>query len=146
MPYSWGPTSIARLQTCHELLRELFARVIKRPDLPHDLTVLYGHRTHAEQAELYAKGRRGVPGEKTVTNAKPGQSKHNASPSHAVDVAPIVKGSVSWDWAAYHAVAPVIKAEWAKMTNEGLTHGVTLSWGGDWERTKDGPHWEVRGV
>ena len=146
MPYAWGPTSVARLQTCHELLRELFARVIKRPDLPHDLTVLYGHRTNAEQAELYAKGRRGIPGEKTVTNAKPGQSKHNTAPSHAVDVAPIVKGAVSWDWTAYHAVAPVIKAEWAKMEREGLTHGVTLSWGGDWERTKDGPHWEVRGV
>jgi peptidoglycan L-alanyl-D-glutamate endopeptidase CwlK len=137
MPYAWGPTSIARLQTCHELLRELFARVIKRPDLPHDLTVLCGVRGKAEQDAAVKSGASKLAWPK---------SKHNKTPSEAVDVAPIVKGSVSWDWAAYNATAPIIKAEWAKMEREGLTHGVTLSWGGDWASFKDGPHWEVRGV
>ena len=62
MSYSWGPTSAARLTTCHPLIVALFKRAIKRADLPHDLTVVYGHRTNAEQAELYQKGRRGIPG------------------------------------------------------------------------------------
>ena len=68
-PYSFGGTSTARLLTCHPLIVALFQRVIRRPDLPHDLTVVYGHRTNAEQAALYAKGRT-TPGPK-VTNAAP---------------------------------------------------------------------------
>lgn len=137
MPYAFGPTSTARLNTCHELLRELFARVIKRPDLPHDLTVLCGTRSKAEQDAAFKSGASKLAWPK---------SKHNKTPSEAVDVAPIVKGSVSWDWTAYHAVAPIIKDEWAKMQREGLTHGVTLSWGGDWTVFKDGPHWELLGI
>ena len=48
--YQWGARSVARLATVHSALRELFERVIARPDLPHDLTVLCGHRGEAEQA------------------------------------------------------------------------------------------------
>jgi len=44
-------------------------------------------------------------------------------------------------------VAPVIRAEWAAMQAEGLVPaGVTLTWGGDWETLKDGPHWELSGL
>ena len=53
-PYDFGSTSTARLLTCHPLIVTLFQRVIKRADLPHDLSVVYGHRSHAEQAALYA--------------------------------------------------------------------------------------------
>jgi peptidoglycan L-alanyl-D-glutamate endopeptidase CwlK len=146
MPYSWGPTSTSRLQTCHPLIVTLFGRVIKRPDLPHDLTVVYGHRTHAEQAALYAKGRT-APGIK-VTNAKPGQSKHNTSPSQAIDVVPFIAGKASpADWGPIRACAPFIRAEWAAMVAEGIVPaGVTLHWGGDWNGPPDGAHWEVRGV
>jgi hypothetical protein len=55
--YGWGSTSLARLLTCDPLLIDLFQRAIKRADLPHDMTVVYGHRSNAEQAKLYAKGR-----------------------------------------------------------------------------------------
>lgn len=146
-PYYWGPTSTARLATCHALLRTLFERVIKRPDLPHDLTVVYGHRSNAEQAALYQKGRRGVPGEKPVTWVKPGRSKHNRLPSEAVDVVPYIDGDPSpADWTPIRACAPAIRAEWALMQAEGLTGAATLHWGGDWNGPPDGAHWEVRGV
>ena len=146
-PYSWGPTSAACLATCHPLIVTLFQRAIKRPDLPHDLTVVYGHRTHAEQAALYAKGRRGIPGEKPVTWVKPGKSKHNRLPAEAVDVVPYIDGNPSpSDWGPIRACAPAIRAEWALMVAEGLTGGATLHWGGDWDGPPDGAHWEVRGV
>jgi hypothetical protein len=146
--YAWGKTSMSRLDTCHPLLIELFDRVIRRPDLPHDLTVVYGHRSHAEQAELYAKGRRGIPGERVVTYARPGQSKHNASPSQAVDVVPFIGGKPSpADWVPFRAVAPFVRAEWAAMQAEGRVPAVvTLHWGGDWNGPPDAAHWEVRGV
>jgi hypothetical protein len=146
-PYSFGGTSTARLLTCHPLIVALFQRVIRRPDLPHDLTVVYGHRSNAEQAELYQKGRRGIPGEKPVTWVKPGRSKHNAVPAEAVDVVPFINGAASpADWGPIRACAPVIRAEWALMQAEGLTGGATLHWGGDWDGPPDGAHWEVRGV
>ena len=144
-PYAWGARSRARLDTCHPLLIALFDRVIKRADLRRDMTVVYGHRTNAQQAELYAKGRT-APGP-VVTDKKPGTSRHNTSPSQAIDVVPLFGGKVSYQWPDYHAIAPSIKAEWADMQAEGLVpDGVTLEWGGDWKRFPDGAHWQINGV
>lgn len=47
-----------------------------------------GLRTFEEQDALYAKGRRGIAGEKRVTNAKGGQSNHNYG--IAVDMYPVL--------------------------------------------------------
>ena len=144
-PYAWGAKSRAELDTCDPLLVLLFDRVIKRPDLRRDLRVVYGHRSNATQAELYAKGRT-TPGP-IVTWAKPGTSRHNTSPSKAVDVVPLFGGQVSYQWPDYHAIAPQIKAEWAAMQSEGLVSaGVELTWGGDWSKRPDGAHWQIDSV
>jgi peptidoglycan L-alanyl-D-glutamate endopeptidase CwlK len=42
-----------------------------------DARVIEGNRTRAEQSALYQIGRRGIPGEPTVTDARGGQSYHN---------------------------------------------------------------------
>jgi peptidoglycan L-alanyl-D-glutamate endopeptidase CwlK len=137
-PYVWSRASRARLDTCHGLLITLFDRVIKRPDLRRDLTVTCGHRGKAEQDAAVKSG---------ASKLAWPRSKHNRSPSLAVDVAPIFGGTVSWQWPDYHAVAPAINAEWAAMQAEGLVpDGVTLTWGGDWARFPDGPHWQLDGV
>lgn len=136
--YAWGARSLARLQTCHPLLIELMQRVIRRPDLPSDLTVLCGHRTREEQDAAVAKG---------TSRLRWPKSRHNRVPSLAVDVAPFVGGAVTWDWPHYHAAAPVIRAEWDTMRAEGIVPaGVGLVWGGDWATLRDGPHWELSGV
>ena len=136
--YPWGARSVSRLQTCHLLLVTLFTRVIRRPDLPLDLSVLCGHRTREEQDAAVARG---------ASRLRWPKSKHNRTPSHAVDVAPFVGGAVSWAWPHYHAVAPAIRAEWAAMQAEGLVPaGVGLVWGGDWQSFPDGPHWELSGL
>lgn len=132
--YQWGARSLGRLATCHPALRALFERVILRPDLPSDLTVLCGFRGKPEQDAAFAAG---------TSRLRWPQSKHNAQPSRAVDVAPLVGGAVTWDWPAYHAFAPLVKAEWAAMQREGLFPGFRLVWGGDWVRFPDGPHWEI---
>lgn len=54
---------------------------------------------------------------------------------HAVDLAPIVNGSVSWDWKYFYPIAEAMK-------QSARIQGVTIEWGGDW-KVKDGPHWQL---
>lgn len=136
-PYAWGQSSLAHLSTAHPLLQTLGRRVIKRADLPRDLRVLFGHRSKADQDKAFASG---------ASKLRWPNSKHNSVPAVAVDIVPLEGGQVSWDWAHYHQIAPIIKDEWAKMQAEGLTGAAVLTWGGDWRSFKDGPHWELSGV
>jgi peptidoglycan L-alanyl-D-glutamate endopeptidase CwlK len=135
MSFAWGERSILRLDSCHPLLLSLMKRVIKRKDLPCDLTILCGHRNQKEQDAAFASGN---------SKLKWPRSKHNSVPSMAVDVAPMLGAYASWDWDLYNKVAPLVKDEWGKMEEEGLVPaGTKLSWGGDWAKFKDGPHWEL---
>ena len=131
--YGWGRLSQSRLSTCHGDLQRLMTAALQHPDCPSDMTIVYGHRSNAEQAELYAQGRT-KPG-KVVTNARPGQSRHNRRPSDAVHVIPYVNGSGSWSWDHINPMADHIKRVAAEL-------GIKVTWGGDW-RMKDGAHWEL---
>ena len=100
-------------------------RVVKRAAAMSalDFTVLEGLRTAARQKVLFANG-----ATKTMN------SRHLTG--HAVDLAPMLEGVVSWDWPLYHKLADVVKAAAAHEK-------VPLQWGGDWVTFKDGPHWEL---
>lgn len=136
-PYSWGPTSTARLNTAHPLLITLFNRVIKRADLPHDLSVICGHRNKEAQDAAFAAGN---------SRVRWPRGKHNKTPAEAVDVVPFINGEQEHRNAdIFRKHVPMVKDEWAKMVAEGLVPpGVTLESGADWGW--DFPHWEVRGV
>lgn len=56
--------------------------------------------------------------------------------SHAVDIAPTLRGKVKWDWPLFHVLAATFKA--AAEAEE-----VPLEWGGDWRTFKDGPHFQL---
>lgn len=86
-------------------------------------TVLEGLRTLARQRELVAKG-----ASKTMN------SRHLTG--HAVDIAPMIGGKISWDWPLYHRLAAYVK-------EAATIEGVLLEWGGDWRTFKDGPHWQL---
>ena len=133
--YAWGRRSLSRLEQCHPLLQTLMHRVIRRDDLPFDLTILCGHRSQAEQDAAYKAG---------TSKLKWPRSKHNKTPSLAVDVAPFVGGQISWDWKHYNELAPLVKSEWGKLKSEGLVpDGEDLTWGGDWRSFPDGPHFQL---
>lgn len=136
-PYSWGPTSTAHLETCHPLLITLFRRVIKRTDLPHDMSIICGHRGKAAQDAAFASGN---------SRVRWPRGKHNKLPSQAVDVVPFINDKQEHRNAdVFRKHVPMVKDEWAKMVAEGLVpEGVTLESGADWGW--DFPHWEVRGV
>ena len=134
-PDTWGARSLQRLETCAPRLRVLMTAALEADDCPFDVTVIEGHRTLERQAELYAMGRT-APGSK-VTNAKPGQSRHNSFPSEAIDVGPCnVSGVVLWQdkdkfdaWGAH-----------VKKTADEL--GIAITWGGDFS-WYDGAHFEL---
>jgi peptidoglycan L-alanyl-D-glutamate endopeptidase CwlK len=116
-----GQRSISRLEGVHPDL----VRVVKKAAAmsPLDFTVLEGLRTLDRQRQLMSAG-----ATKTMN------SRHLTG--HAVDIAPMIGGTVRWDWPLYHQLAAVVK-DAAKAEN------VPIQWGGDWRTFKDGPHWEL---
>jgi len=105
-------------------------RVVRRAEAMTDLQfmVLEGLRTVERQRELLKA--------KATTTMNSRHIKAKNGYGHAVDLAPMLNGKVSWDWPLYHRLAKIIKAA-AKAEK------VALEWGGDWKRFKDGPHWQL---
>ena len=93
--------------------------------------VTEGYRSVEAQDELYTRGR-SAPGP-VVTYKRGGESKHNALPSRALDVALLLAdGSVLWSGFLLSKFARLMKAADARVR-----------WGGDWPKFKDRPHFEV---
>jgi peptidoglycan L-alanyl-D-glutamate endopeptidase CwlK len=100
-----------------------------------DLYVIEGVRDLDRQRRLVKRG-----ASKTL------KSKHlmqDTGFAHAVDVAPYVDTDadgdreISWAWPDYYPLAEVIKRVARDLS-------IPLTWGGDWQHFKDGPHWELR--
>lgn len=85
--------------------------------------VIEGVRSLERQRALFAAGK-----------SKTMNSRHLTG--HAVDLAPVVKGQILWDWSLFDTLAVAVKAA-AKAEN------VPLEWGGDWSNFRDGPHWQL---
>lgn len=120
-----------KLETCHPDLIRLFNKVIEVTDC----TVLCGHRGEADQNEAVRTGK-----SKTLWP----NSKHNTTPSLAVDVAPY---PIDWnDKIAFAFLAGVVEGLALQM-------GVGIRWGGDFNRDGnfhndsfiDMPHFELEG-
>ena len=135
MTWSYSQRSLTRLGTCHEDLQLLMREALADPECPSDITIIEGHRGQARQDQLVEEGK---------SQLMWPRSRHNSMPSMAVDVAPYVNGSVSWDWDYYRPLAAHIKDTWARLVaNELVTGQYDLSWGGDWRNFRDGPHWQL---
>ena len=126
-----------RLSSCHPDLQRLMEVVIDH----YDIIVLEGYRNRRRQNALYEEG---------MSQVKWPHSKHNKSPSMAVDVAP-------WpiDWqnkARFHFMGGLILGLAERLKEEGLIKH-KVRWAGDWnqnhdpgdERFYDGPHFELIG-
>lgn len=136
--YKFSKRSRDNLATADVKLQTLFNEVIKKIDC----TVICGKRTIEEQFELYKKGRLFKDGKwvkvgTTVTNidGKLKKSKHNYSPSKAVDVVPY---PLDWnDLDSFKRLGEVVKSTAKELDIE-------ISWGGDWISFKDYPHYEIK--
>jgi peptidoglycan L-alanyl-D-glutamate endopeptidase CwlK len=119
--YSFGKRSLERLKGVHPDIVRVMKRAIAASDI--DFTVIEGMRTATRQRQLVKAGASTTMRSRHLTG-------------HAVDIAPLVKGEVRWDWPLYHRLAKIVKEAAA-------AEGVPLEWGGDWVRFKDGPHWQL---
>lgn len=121
MAYALNEQSLKRLQGVHPDLVAVVRLAIRLT--AQDFRVIEGRRTLERQQHLVEKG-----ASKTL------RSRHLTG--HAVDLAPIVNGQVSWDWKHFYPIADAMKQA-AKIK------GVPIEWGGDWTTFKDGPHWQL---
>lgn len=120
--------SLARLETCDHRLQIVLKRAIAR----FDFTVLCGHRNKQEQNDAFERG---------ASKLRWPESKHNKTPSMAVDVAPF---PIDWDnLERFREMARVIMDEADKA-------GIKLRWGGDFnmngkpdDKFIDMPHFEI---
>ena len=134
--------SIQKMDGVKDDLVRVVKRAIEISDT--DFAVIEGLRTKERQAYLVKKG-----ASKTMN------SKHLTG--HAVDIAPVVDGKISWDFNHYY---PLAKA----MAKAATELGVQVRWGGAWTvitgkagtpqewvrayragggRFLDGPHFEL---
>lgn len=119
--------SLGRLVGVHPDLTAIVKLAIQRTTV--DFTVLEGVRTLERQREYFARG-----ASETMASYHLAQAD---GLSHAVDLAPLIDGVVSWsNWQAFVDLAQVIKACAAEL-------GVPVEWGGDWKTLKDGPHFQI---
>lgn len=108
---SFGKRSKEKLATLHPDLQKILNIAIKYVDF----TILEGHREKEIQDMYYEQGK---------SKVQFPNSKHNSSPSEAVDVAPY---PIDWeDHDRFRALAFFIKGI-------GASNGITLRLGADWD-------------
>ena len=108
--FSFGAKSKERLKGVHPDLVRVIEEAIK--ESPYDFFITQGLRTLEQQQALFNAGK-----------SQTMRSRHLSG--HAVDIAVIDNGTVTWDFDKYKAVADHIKAV-AKLND------IPINWGGDW--------------
>ena len=132
-----GQRSLSRLEGVHPDLVRVVKKAAALSSL--DFTVLEGLRTQARQKHLMDIGATRTMNSRHLTG-------------HAVDLAPMVGGTVRWDWPLYHQLADIMKSASA-------SENVPIRWGGTWKLLSaingpitakvlsrsfpDGPHFEL---
>lgn len=118
---AFSKKSVNILHTCDRRLVDICTEVIK----DYDFSVLCGHRGEEEQNAAFDAG---------SSNARWGQSKHNTTPSKAVDLAPY---PIDWnDIGRFRELA-------ARMQVAANKLGIKIRWGGTFTKIKDYPHFEL---
>jgi hypothetical protein len=120
---TFSRTSEARLITCHPDIQTIMRTVIQ----DYDFSVICGHRNETEQLKAYEEGK---------SKKLWPHSRHNTTPSLAIDIAPY---PIDWsDIGRFQHLAGRVLETAALM-------GITLAWGGNWKTFRDYPHFELRG-
>lgn len=119
--YVLSKKSLDRLTGVHPDLVRVVKRALEITTV--DFAVLEGVRSKARQEQLVKAGASQTLNSRHITG-------------HAVDLGAYVSGSVRWDWPLYHKIADAVKQASAEL-------GVPIEWGGDWQKFKDGPHFQL---
>lgn len=147
MEYKFSNLSLERLQGCHPKLVEFAKELIKIS--PHDFKIVEGVRSTETQKEYYSRGRTKfyMEWDKEKKNKlKPittldgvfKKSKHQMQRdgySHAFDMCFVGKTqNEMYNIPKFYQLAKVARPLMAKYN---------ITWGGDWVKFKDMPHWQI---
>ena len=132
-----GQRSLSRLEGVHPDLVRVVKKAAALSSL--DFTVLEGLRTVDRQKQLMKQGATRTMNSRHITG-------------HAVDLAPMIAGSVRWDWPLYLQLAEIVRSA-------SVSENVPIRWGGTWKLLSaingpitakvlsrsfpDGPHFEL---
>ena len=120
--WKFSLNSQRHLYTCHPELVETMTRALETS--PVDFGISCGHRDRIAQDKVFLEG---------ASKLKWPDSKHNMSPSDAVDFFPVIGNKAIWgDAHLFYLIAGVVL---------GLSHnlGYRLRWGGAWYGTLNLP-------
>jgi len=140
MSYTLSKKSLSKLSECDVDLQELMQEAIK--DSPYDFGIMSGYRSPVKQNELYQKGRSVDGGIVTYCDGYIKKSKHNNSPSLAVDIMCYAGGKITWSPVVYLEVGTHIMEIAETLFEKGIINN-RISWGGHWHKFKDWPHFQI---
>lgn len=120
--FKFSARSMRNLKGVHPDLVKVAVRALEITDI--DFGVTEGLRTVDRQRELVAAGASRTMNSRHLTG-------------HAIDVVAIIKGEIRWDWPLYARLAVHFKKAAHELQ-------VPITWGGDWPRFRDGPHYELQ--
>lgn len=127
--FKFGPTSIAKLETCEHDLRRVAHRALSIS--PSDFGISCGIRSHAEQVELVEAGLSQTMDSRHMPNER--------GLSEALDFVVFVGGKATWDPKYYR---PVVQAFFTAAIEE----GVQIESGILWKTFIDGPHIQLKRI
>lgn len=109
--------SAVKLISCHPDI----IKVIDALDI--EITVIEGHRTIERQKQLIKEGKSKLK--------KADSGKHTMMPSEAIDIAPIINGTIYWtNTKAFYDLSKKVMAKAEEL-------GIKLRFGGDWDSDGD---------
>ena len=123
----FGFKSRTALGTCHPLLIAIAQEVVKN----FDCSVIYGKRGKNIQNTLFTKG---------LSKKQYPDSTHNSAPSMGIDLAPYIKGKISWEIRQCYFFAGYVKHigdELTKKWNASLGTHYKFRLGSDWNGDAD---------
>ena len=119
--FKLSPRSLACYATLHHDLQRVVDEALKTIDF----AIICGHRDAAAQEKAFLM---------KVSKKRWPESKHNRTPSSAMDLVPV---PLVWtDIPSFNKLAEVVK-------KAAVIVGVPIIWGGDWAKLKDRPHFEL---
>lgn len=114
--------SLDKLATVDRRLYDICTEVIK----VYDFTVICGHRNEQDQNKAVESGK---------SKTQWPTSRHNSSPSQAVDLAPY---PIEWsDLERFKELNSHMQTAAAKL-------GIEIEWGGDFKTLADYDHWQLK--
>lgn len=117
--------SLKELQGVHPQLARALITYAADPACTFTFIITDGLRTEKEQAVLVTRGASQTLNSKHLTG-------------RAVDICILLNGKARWEFELYKAFARDFR-HWTLKH-----HNLDLTWGGDWKRFRDGPHFELK--